>query len=164
MARQRISRRQSRGQGLVEFSLVIPLFLLMLFGIIDLGRVIWANDVLANAAREGARYASVHGGSDLVGHTTATPQQIKDYTLTNFSWAGGTSISVTVCYSSVQIAPGTTGTVANCTGDANEPNATNNRGGLVSVTVTSTVPILTGSLLGMGDFGVSGTSTVLINN
>ncbi len=57
------ARRRSRGQGVAEFALVIPLFLVMLFGIIDLGRVIWANDALANAAREGARYASVTGSS-----------------------------------------------------------------------------------------------------
>ncbi len=56
-------RRHSRGQSLVEFALVIPLFLVMLFGIIDIGRVIWANDALANAAREGARFASVTGSS-----------------------------------------------------------------------------------------------------
>ena len=45
------SRRASRGQALAEVALVAPIFFLMVFGIIDLGRVIWANDVVANAAR-----------------------------------------------------------------------------------------------------------------
>lgn len=152
-------RRRSRGQGVAEFALVIPLFLVMLFGIIDLGRVIWANDALANAAREGARYASVTGSSK-VNPIDSTKDQIKDYTK-NFAIAAGTNITVTVCYSAqANIAANTSG----CTGDTNEGAASNNRGSLVTVTATSTVPILTGSLLGMGDFHVSGTSTVLVNN
>jgi Flp pilus assembly protein TadG len=48
-----------RGQALVEFALVIPIFLLMLFGILDLGRAVYAYSTLNNAAREGARVAVV---------------------------------------------------------------------------------------------------------
>lgn len=152
------ARRRSRGQGVAEFALVIPLFLVMLFGIIDLGRVIWANDALANAAREGARYASVTGSSLIT--PTSTKDQIKDYTKA-FAIAAGGNVTVTVCYSEVTIASNTAG----CSGDTNQPlTASNDRGSLVTVRATSTVPILTGSLLGMGDFSVSGTSTVLVNN
>jgi len=61
-------RRRSRGQGLVEFALVLPIFLLMLFGLIDAGRLVYQNSVLSQAAREGARLASVEaswiGSSD----------------------------------------------------------------------------------------------------
>lgn len=49
-----------RGQSLVEFSLVIPLFLLLLIGIFDLGRAVFAYNTLTNAAREGARMAIVN--------------------------------------------------------------------------------------------------------
>ncbi|HET8777662.1 MAG TPA: TadE family protein [Candidatus Limnocylindria bacterium] len=52
-------RRTSRAQGLVEFALVLPIFLLMLFGIVDLGRYVYMNSTLSQAAREGARLASV---------------------------------------------------------------------------------------------------------
>jgi Flp pilus assembly protein TadG len=48
------------GQGLVEFALVIPVFLLLLFGIIDIGRAVFAYTAVANAAREGARVAAVN--------------------------------------------------------------------------------------------------------
>jgi TadE-like protein len=48
-----------RGQAMVEFALVIPIFLLMLFGLIDLARIVYANSALSQAAREGARVASV---------------------------------------------------------------------------------------------------------
>jgi Flp pilus assembly protein TadG len=158
MIRRGPHRPRSRGQALVEFALIIPLFLLMLFGIIDIGRVIWANDALTNAAREGARFASVKGSNtDMV--TTATKQNIRDATQ-GMAIAGGMNTVVTVCYSAVHVSTSTAG----CSGDTDETGATNMRGSLVTVTVSSTVPILTGSLLGMGNFSVSGSSTVLVNN
>jgi Flp pilus assembly protein TadG len=53
-------RRGARGQSLVEFSLVIPLFLLLLIAVFDLGRGVFAYNTLTNAAREGARMAIVN--------------------------------------------------------------------------------------------------------
>jgi hypothetical protein len=49
-----------RGQALVEFALVFPLFLILLFSIITFGLYVFYNQQLANAAREAARYAAVH--------------------------------------------------------------------------------------------------------
>lgn len=49
--------RGQRSQALIEFSLVSPVLLLMLFGIVDLGRGIFYYDTLNHAAREGARTA-----------------------------------------------------------------------------------------------------------
>jgi Flp pilus assembly protein TadG len=60
-----VRRCGSRGQALAEFALVVPIFLLVLFGIIDFGRYVYYVQVLNNAAREGARYAIVHGSSSL---------------------------------------------------------------------------------------------------
>lgn len=57
--------RRSRGQALVEFALVAPLFLLLLFGIIETGRFIFYYEMLNNATREGARYAIVNGANSL---------------------------------------------------------------------------------------------------
>jgi len=48
-----------RGQSLVEFALILPIFLVVLFGLIDLGRAVYMNSTLSQAAREGARLASV---------------------------------------------------------------------------------------------------------
>lgn len=48
-----------RGQALAEFALVIPIFLILLFGIIDLGRYVYTANALSNGAREGARSGSV---------------------------------------------------------------------------------------------------------
>src|ERR1035437_3657085 len=54
-------KRRGRGQGLVEFALVLPLFLFLVFGTIDLGRGVWAMDNASHAASEAARFAIVHG-------------------------------------------------------------------------------------------------------
>ena len=54
---------RTRGQALVEFSLVFPLFLLVLFSIIIFGLYVFYNQQLENAAREAARYAATHSAS-----------------------------------------------------------------------------------------------------
>jgi hypothetical protein len=46
-----------KGVAAVEFALVLPLFLILFLGMIELGRGIQVQQVLTNAAREGARYA-----------------------------------------------------------------------------------------------------------
>lgn len=56
-------RRSSRGQALVEFALIAPLFILALMSVIEFGRAVYTIQILNNAAREGARYAIVHGAS-----------------------------------------------------------------------------------------------------
>ncbi|TAK30038.1 MAG: pilus assembly protein [Chloroflexota bacterium] len=50
--------RQQRGQSLVEFTLVVPLLLLSLVGISDLGRVMYYYVAISNASVEGSRQAS----------------------------------------------------------------------------------------------------------
>lgn len=61
--------RDDGAQSLVEFALLLPLFLLIVTGIFDVGRAVWQENSLAYAAREGTRYAIVHGsaGSPAVG-------------------------------------------------------------------------------------------------
>jgi Flp pilus assembly protein TadG len=53
-------RDRSRGQALVEFALAIPIVLLLMLGILDLGRAVFAYNSVANAARTGARVAIVN--------------------------------------------------------------------------------------------------------
>ncbi|OGO60464.1 MAG: hypothetical protein A2032_01530 [Chloroflexi bacterium RBG_19FT_COMBO_49_13] len=48
------------GQTLVEFALVLPLFVLIIAGIFDLGRAFYASITITNAAREGARYGTLN--------------------------------------------------------------------------------------------------------
>ena len=49
---------RSRGQSLVEFALILPMFLMFVAACLDLGRVFYANISLNNAAREGAMQAA----------------------------------------------------------------------------------------------------------
>lgn len=44
---------------MVEFALILPLFLLLIFGMIEFGFIFFNMQVLTNAAREGARYGIV---------------------------------------------------------------------------------------------------------
>ncbi len=50
-----------RGATAVEFALSFMLFLAMLIGVIEAGRAAWSFATLSHAARQAARYASVHG-------------------------------------------------------------------------------------------------------
>jgi hypothetical protein len=163
-------RKRSRGQGLVEFALVLPIFLAMVFAIIDMGRVVWATDSLSNAAREGARYASVHGaalvtscptgpnltGAPASGCPTWTPDSKEPTRIATRSFliAPGSSVVVKVCYY----------TTTPCTGNTDETKATNGRGEYVTVTVTSRVNLILPAILGFSHFDVSGNSTVIVNN
>ncbi len=51
--------RSARGQSLVELSMTLPILLILVFGIIDFGMGMRSYISLANAVREGARFASV---------------------------------------------------------------------------------------------------------
>lgn len=56
-------RRSRRGQTIAEFALTLPLLLLLMFGIIEFGRIFQSWVTIQNAARQAARYA-VTGGYD----------------------------------------------------------------------------------------------------
>lgn len=51
--------RSERGQTLVEFALIIPLFALLLFALLDFGRVIYTQNTVEEAAREASRAGTV---------------------------------------------------------------------------------------------------------
>ena len=62
--RPRTGRR--RGQALVEFALVIPIFLLILVGLFDLGSAVFSYNSITNAAREGARLGIVNQDTNAI--------------------------------------------------------------------------------------------------
>jgi Flp pilus assembly protein TadG len=59
------SSRKRRGAAVVEFAVVAPLFFLLVFGMIEFGRMIMVQQVLTNASREGARRAVLDGATAL---------------------------------------------------------------------------------------------------
>jgi Flp pilus assembly protein TadG len=168
------SRHPSAGQALVETALILPLFLMLLMGIVDMGRAVWATTSLSSAAREAARYAIVHGGSAStlcpVGppipnvtvipgassscpHPSPSKQSIID-AATTAAIAGGSNVTVTVCYGT------------GCSGNTDTPvgQATNARGQPITVVVTSTVNLVVPALLGQSSFNLSGSSTMVVNH
>jgi Flp pilus assembly protein TadG len=56
---QEKSDKKQRGASLVEFAIVATVFLTMIFGVIEFGRFFWTHNALRDAARRGARYATV---------------------------------------------------------------------------------------------------------
>ncbi len=64
MSRTKIgSKKGERGNYMIEFGLSFVLFFSMILGIQDVSRGIYAYNFLAGAAKEGTRYAMVHGNS-----------------------------------------------------------------------------------------------------
>lgn len=61
--RQKVKRSCDRGAAAVEFALVVPVLLIVVFGIIDFGRMMNAQLQVSEAAREGARAATVITGT-----------------------------------------------------------------------------------------------------
>ncbi len=54
-------KTKSRGQGIVEFALALPIFLVLVFGIIEFGRLLFTYAMVSSASREAARYGSAAG-------------------------------------------------------------------------------------------------------
>ena len=64
MSGLKIFRRNQKGNAVIEMALLLPLLLLVLFGITEFGRAVMTTNVLNTAAREGARLAVVSALSD----------------------------------------------------------------------------------------------------
>lgn len=84
--------KQEDGQAMVEFALILPIFLLILCGIIDFGWLFYNQLSLNNACREGARYAVVNTAEDA--STQAIINHIENSTTTVFA-NDGVDIEIT---------------------------------------------------------------------
>lgn len=126
-----------RGQGMVEFALIIPIFLAITLGTVELGWLLFANHSLTNATREGARYAMVHGerSGDIATVASVTPV-VQDS-------AGRFASEVTV--TNVEFAPNTA-----------EP------GSQVRVETTYTHQPIIGMIIGAGTITLNSDSTVIV--
>jgi Flp pilus assembly protein TadG len=54
--------KSQRGAAMVEAAIVTPIFLLLLFGVVDFGRFLWTQHVIVEAAAEGGRMAVILDG------------------------------------------------------------------------------------------------------
>ena len=84
----------------MEFALILPVLLLLLFAIIEFGIVIFSHSTIANAAREGARYGIVHpgdaGGIEAAARGLAT--SLDQDRLQINSTTGGSTVRVEIVY------------------------------------------------------------------
>ncbi len=97
-----------RGAAVVEFAVVAPLFILLVFGMIEYGRMIMVQQVLTNASREAARKAVLDGAdattikSDTVNYLTGggvtgvTASQITINPTNPATAAAGAPVTVTI--------------------------------------------------------------------
>ncbi len=82
MTRRSASRgARDRGAAAVEFALLLPILLLLVFGIIDFGRALNAQVTLTQAAREGARLAALNQ-PNVVSRTQAAATGLSPVTVT----------------------------------------------------------------------------------
>jgi Flp pilus assembly protein TadG len=58
--RSRINSSNQKGTSMAEFAVVALVFFMIIFGIIEFGRLLYTHNALTDATRRGARYAVVH--------------------------------------------------------------------------------------------------------
>ena len=95
------------GNALVEMALTLPVILLLLLATLDLGRAVYAQNIITNAAREGAHYGAM-APDDSQGIQTRTMNAIiglDTNAVTVTTDEGSDTIRVTVTYQFVAITP-----------------------------------------------------------
>ncbi len=147
----RAARRppRTRGQALVEFAIILPVFVLLLVIAIDFGRMFFTYIEVTNAAREGAAFGA-GSPTDLVGIQARTGQE------TNVQSQGGESaLTVTAtCADSL-------GTSIDCV----DSTGASGPGSTITVRVvepfTFLTPLVNSFFTNSFHMGVSATATVL---
>jgi Flp pilus assembly protein TadG len=81
-------RGRGRGQTLVEFAIVLPIILLVLIGMVDMGRAVFVYNTLAQSARQAARLAIVNQNVD----------DVKDQAMASAPTLGMSAANVDVCF------------------------------------------------------------------
>jgi Flp pilus assembly protein TadG len=96
--------REDRGSSLIEFALISFMFIIVLAGVVEMGRMVLVYNTIANAAREGTRYAIVHGADQTASPSgpgnPCTCPNVKTV-VTNFASAGlvnTSALTITVSY------------------------------------------------------------------
>ena len=98
--RRRIQLRSQKGQSLTEFALALPVFVLLLFAVIQFGIVFNNYVTLTDATRAGARKAAVPTSTVVTAvRNSATDLKQSDLSVTVTStWQPGADVQVTATY------------------------------------------------------------------
>ena len=96
--------KNRRGQAMVEMALVLPILLLLLFGVVELGRLSNAYMVVMHAARHGARHGVVGATNEEIrtyvknAASSLNPAELTITILPDHGRVGGNDIQVLVSY------------------------------------------------------------------
>ena len=131
MTRISWSGRLAIGQSAVEFALVVPIFLILVFGVMDFGRLLFVQENIQEAVDVGARYGSTGNHQSGTDPTTGQPytrvasidNDIEQ--LASVSTSMGTTLSIQIS------------SVLGGAGNAGGPQD------LETISVTATVPVMT---------------------
>lgn len=130
-------RRGTRGQALVEFALILPVFLLLLVALFDAGRIVYAQNAITQAARDAVR----------VGAVSTDYTQVKYDSIRNKALSSAIGVSIT--------GTNVTGQAGACVNPAAPPPAATdpsgtcfypvdkNQGDPVVVNISVTMPLIT---------------------
>ncbi|MCR3921642.1 MAG: pilus assembly protein [Firmicutes bacterium] len=103
--------KNQKGQAIVESALVVPIILLLLLGMVEMGRVTNAYLVVTHAARHGARYGAVGATNDEIIEriidvaTPLNPAELTIVIMPETGRAAGGDIQVSVTYPVQLITP-----------------------------------------------------------
>jgi Flp pilus assembly protein TadG len=105
------ARKAQRGTALIEFTLVLPMLLVMTVAAVDFGRAFFVKNVVSQAAREGVRLRAVTSSADsgLVRDRVLQVANAANVTISNLSIAGpdpSRQVTVTVTAEFNWIFPG----------------------------------------------------------
>lgn len=111
LTQQRL-RMATKGQAMVEFALILTVFMMLVMMIMDFGRGIWYYNAVANAAREGSRQAIIRSKSDgdvttwVLDKTAAVPLTASSVVISPAApRAPKDQVTVTVSYNFTPITP-----------------------------------------------------------
>jgi Flp pilus assembly protein TadG len=125
--------RGQRGSALAEFGIVSIAALTLMFGMIDFGRALYSYHLVAEVARQTARYAIVNGTTACPGGSPS-PDPLQSFANAQAPLVGSGSLSVTTsCAGSTVCASGSSTNCSNTGGCTAAPY--NSAGCLVSVEV-----------------------------
>lgn len=123
----------------MEFALVFVMFVMMITGLFELGRAIWVYNALMHGAKQGARYAMVHGSRNPISQDGMTVAEVTK--------KGVVGLTPDEVQTSISYSPD------------NQP------GSQVTVDASYTFDFIFGPLLGLGDsVTISGSSTKTVVN
>jgi Flp pilus assembly protein TadG len=88
-------KRKCAGQTMVEFAMVASLFLLLLFGVMQMALTVYSYNTVCSAAREAVRYAIVHSPGSA---NSATATQIQQVAINEAVGLDPSQLAVTVSW------------------------------------------------------------------